>query len=254
MKQFSILLLSLLFFSCSSDDDQPIKEVNIQIDFSQNWNGTAMQKSDLNNTDFSYIIGDEVKTEIALKIDRLRYLISKITLTDGTGKATVFQGYKLVDLSKDDLTYNLPKKISEGAYNLSIVFGFDKEENIDGEYPDLNTASWGVPLMIGGGYHFMQIDGTYKNPENIENVYNFHTIRAYNTKTKKTEDTSFSVDLGTINIKKNAIIEIKMNVAKWFNNWDLNEKNSSLMMNFDAQKEMSKNGQNGVFSLGKITQ
>ena len=51
-------------------------------------------------------------------------------------------------------------------------------QNTDGAYPDLNSASWNVPPMLGGGYHYMQLDGKFIN--NIENEagYNFHAIRA----------------------------------------------------------------------------
>ena len=69
------------------------------------------------------------------------------------------------------------------------------------------------------------------------------------------EDTSFEVEIGTIEFSKNTTIEIKMNVAEWFKNpnlWDLNVLNTVLMPNFDAQKLMSENGRN-VFSLGEIS-
>jgi hypothetical protein len=47
-----------------------------------------------------------------------------------------------------------------------------------------------------------------------------------------------------------------MNIAEWFKNpntWDLNELNTVLMPNFEAQKMMSENGRS-VFSLGDINQ
>jgi hypothetical protein len=47
-----------------------------------------------------------------------------------------------------------------------------------------------------------------------------------------------------------------MNIAEWFKNptiWDLNELNTVLMPNFNAQKLMSENGKS-VFSLGEINQ
>ena len=255
MKQFSILLLSILFLSCSSDNDELIKQVAIQINFSQNWNGTTIEKPDLSNTEFSYIIGDEIKTETKLTIKELKYLISKITLTDGAGKTTTLDGYKLVDLSKGDLTHNLPEKISEGTYNLSMTFGFDNDDNYSQIYTDL--ANWTVPDMLGGGYHYMQLEGKFTTKENETESFAYHTISAYKATTKEKEDTSFSLDLGTINIKNDATVEIKMNVAQWFNNpneWNLDELHEKLMGNFDAQKQMSENGQSGVFSLGTVTQ
>jgi hypothetical protein len=70
------------------------------------------------------------------------------------------------------------------------------------------------------------------------------------------QDTSFDVDLGAIKITNNTTIEIKMNIAEWFKNpntWNLNELNTVLMPNFEAQKMMSANGKS-VFSLGNVTQ
>ncbi|MFK8058604.1 MAG: hypothetical protein AB8B78_00770, partial [Polaribacter sp.] len=61
-------------------------------------------------------------------------------------------------------------------------------------------------------------------------------------------------NLGTVTISNNAEIEIKMNIAEWFKNpnkWNLNQLNTVLMPNFEAQKMMNANGKS-VFSLGEI--
>lgn len=252
MKQYLILFLSIFLFSCSSDSDELVKEVAVKINFTQNWDGASVEKSDLSNTEFTNKLGTK------LTIDRLRYLISKITLTNAANKATIFEGYKLVDLSDEEsLIFNPSLEITEGTYTLDITFGFNNDDNIDGIYTDLNTASWNVPMMLGGGYHFMQMDGKYLNNSATQTSFNYHAIRAYNTSTNETEDTSFVLNLGSINIKNDANIEVKMNVAEWFknpNNWNLNEKDINLMMDYDAQKQMSANGKSGVFSLGTISQ
>jgi hypothetical protein len=112
--------------------------------------------------------------------------------------------------------------------------------------------------MLGGGYHYMQFDGKYKDTNNLNTNFNYHVIRAVDRTEPmnlKFEDTSFTVDLGIIKIKNNATIEISMNIAEWFTNpntWDLNVLNTVLMPNFDAQKQMSANGKT-VFGLGEIT-
>ena len=252
MKLILTLFLSILLFSCSSDNDEPIKEVSVKLKFTQNWDGTTIETSDINNTEYTNKLGTK------LNIHRLRYLISRVALTNGAGDTTKFEGYKLVDISKpDDLTFPLSQKISEGDYKLSFTFGFTEEDNIDDAYPDLNSVEWDVPEMIGGGYHFMQLDGKYKDPLGVENSYNFHVVRAYNTTTNMPEDTSFKIEVGSVILKNNATIEIKMNVAGWFktpNDWDLNEKSTELMPDYEAQKLLSENGQTGVFSLETITQ
>ena len=251
MKHYLILCLSLVLFSCSSDNDELIKEVSVKINFTQNWDSATIEKSDLGNTEFTNKLGAK------LTIEKLRYLVSKITLTNGANEATVFDGYRLVDLSNEEsLTHNSTLKITEGTYNLSMTFGFNEEDNNE-NYLDLNTTLWNVPTMQGGGYHFMQLEGKFLNKDAVLENYAYHTIRAYNTTTDKPEDTSFTVNLGTISFKDNATIEIKMNVAGWFkspNDWDLNELKEMLMGNYDAQKLMSANGKDGVFSLGTISQ
>ena len=262
MKHFLILLLySFILISCSSDDDELIKEVSVKINFTQNWDGTTIQKSDLSTTEYTNKLGTK------LSVDRLRYLISNITLTNGADKKTILtetrnneqKAYKLVDLSKDEsLIFNSSEKMSEGVYNLSITFGFKNDDNFKAEgYADLNLASWNVPDMLGGGYHYMQLEGKFLNKNLEQQGFAYHTIGAYNSTTKEVEDTSFVVDLGAISIKNNATIEVKMNVAEWFKNpneWDLNTLNSMLMPNFEAQKIMSANGKTGVFSLGNVSQ
>ncbi|WBX77002.1 hypothetical protein PG911_01715 [Tenacibaculum ovolyticum] len=256
MKQYLILFLSLALFSCSSDNDELIKEVSVKIKFSQNWDGTTIEKSDLANTKFTNKLGTK------LSIEKLRYLVSKMTLTNGSNEATVFDDYKLVDLSdSESLIHSSTLKISEGTYNLSMTFGFNNDDNYKAEgYQDLNSASWNVPDMLGGGYHYMQMEGKFLNKDIEEQGFAYHAIRAVDKTDPvnlKFDDTFFTVDLGVISIKNNATVEIKMNAAEWFrnpNDWDLNELNSMLMPNFEAQKLMSANGKNGVFSLGTITQ
>jgi len=139
-----------------------------------------------------------------------------------------------------------------------MTFGFNNADNFKvGGYTDLNSASWNVPDMLGGGYHYMQFEGKFLNKDIEQQGFAYHTIGAYNSITKEVEDTSFTVNLGTISIKNDATIEIKMNVAEWFKNpneWDLNVLNSMLMPNYDAQKLMSANGKSGVFSLGTVSQ
>ena len=174
MKQYIVFFLSVFLFSCSSDNDELIKEVSVKINFTQNWDGTKIEKSDIGNTEFLN------KTGSKLTLSRLRYLISRISLVDGAGDTTKFNNYKLLDISKpDSLTHTLSKKISEGSYKLLFTFGFKNEDNISGIHPKLNSADWIVPDMMGGGYHFMQLDGKFKDTLGAEKPYNFHTIKAY---------------------------------------------------------------------------
>jgi len=147
-----------------------------------------------------------------------------------------------------------------GSYsNVSFTFGFTNEDNVDGAYPDLNTALWNVPTMLGGGYHFMQLEGKFIDNVDAEIGYQYHTIRAVNNSDPANLqfiDTFFEVDLGSVTIGNDIAFNIKMNIAEWFKNpvnWDLNVSHSMLMPDFGAQVLMFTVGKD-AFSLGSITQ
>jgi hypothetical protein len=141
---------------------------------------------------------------------------------------------------------------------VSFTFGLDNEDNSE-NLIDLNSESFNVPENLGGGYHYMQLDGKYINSNMEEQGYNYHAIRAVDNPGPNPtfpQDTFFSVDLGSIEINNNVEIEVEMNIAEWFktpNLWDLNVLNQMLMPNSSAQILMYQNGQN-VFSLGNVSQ
>ena len=82
-------------------------------------------------------------------------------------------------------------------------------------------------------------------------AYNKAKTEALNSELMRKE-----ISLSEFNVVNNTTIEIKMNIAEWFKNpntWNLNQLNTVLMPNFDAQKLISANGKT-VFSSGTINQ
>ena len=241
---FLLLLAFLLFCSCNKQEE---KTTVVSLNFTQNWNGISVTNQDFNTIKFTNENNDEIS------IERLRYLISNISLVEESENNRF-----LIDVGENSGNLIPISDVYPGNYKLKFTFGLTDLENTDGSYPDLNSANFNVPGMLGGGYHYMQFDGKYKDTNNLNVNFNYHVIRAVDRTEPmnlKFEDTSFTVDLGSIEIKENASIEIKMNIAEWFKNpntWDLNTLNSELMANFEAQKLMNANGKT-VFSLGEIT-
>lgn len=260
MKKAYIVLVAMLMIatSCNNDDSNNNSEqptlYNIQLRFTHNWEGTSITSTDFNTTQFTNGNGDQ------LSIERLRYLISRVTLTDSNGEPTVFNGYNLVDLTTEsNLIFSPSESVAPGDYNLSFTFGFNNEDNVDGIYADLNSATFNVPQTLGGGYHYMQLDGKYVDTATLEASYNYHAIRAVDNPGPNPtfpQDTFFVVDLGTITINNDLTAEVRVDLSEWFENpnlWDLNIYNTNLMSNSAAQIMMYENGQN-VFSLGALIQ
>ena len=251
----SLLISALIFTGCKDNDDTPLAEVSPSLSFTHNWDGVPIENADYENTTYINERGE------SLTISKLVYLISDITFTDAQGNSFSAGDYNLVDAREGlNLSFTPDVVIQEGTYNVSFTFGFDDEDNA-GDYPDLNSADggvWNVPMMMGGGYHYMKLEGKYLNTLTLpaaEVGFAYHVIRANNNSTSPItlQDTSFIVDLGDVVIEEGTNIQVQMNVAEWFKNphtWNLYELYSMLMPNFDAQILMSENGAAGVFSRG----
>lgn len=271
MKKISmlIMLFTITFISCSDDEDDVITVPDVTVpvvakatfNFVHDWDGTPVTRDDMEITDYTYLFEGEVQ-DIQIG-PRFRYLISDITFTNAGGESIVIEGHNLIDVADDkNLSYTPEMEIPAGEYTVSFTYGLKTEDNIDGAHADLNSASFSVPPFLGGGYHYMQLDGKYRDSAGLTQGYNYHNIRAVNPNmpdgppTFPEQPTFIDVNLGSIAITANTAIEVKMNVAEWFkgpNEWNLNEYNQLLMGKSNAQKMMNENGQN-VFSLGEVTQ
>ena len=245
-KQHCLLILILILVTrCSEEKECCVQpQFTITLNFTHHWNGLKITPQDFNELKFTNENGER------LSIERLRYLISNISLING-------KNYHLIDVGENSGTSITIPELTDESYALSFKFGLSDEDNTDGTYQDLNSVSFSVPGVLGGGYHFMQFDGKYIDNNNEATGFNYHTIKAVDTTDPdnlKFEDTSFEVNLGTVVVANTTEIEIKMNLAEWFKNpntWNLNELNTVLMPNFEAQKMMRANG-DSVFSLGEV--
>jgi len=254
MKKILFLLLILpTFIACEGDDEitdpSGPGNVSVSFNFTQNFDDEIVRAATFGSFNYTNANGE------LMSFTRLRYLISKIQL-HYSGGVFEFDGYQLVDLTDaNSLTFSPSEEIPPGTYtSISFVFGFNQIDNIDGNYPDLNIASWNWPAPLGGGYHFMQFEGMYEDGAGIPQPFAYHNGTA-RVSTSVFEQNFIEVTLPGFTVGEDGnTIEIKMNIAEWFKNpnlWDLNTYNINLMGNYDAQILMHQNGAS-VFSLGTI--
>ncbi|WP_452220622.1 MbnP family protein [Lacinutrix salivirga] len=254
MRKILMLLAisALTFNSCHEDnDDNTTANANVSFNFTHHWEDTAINSTNLETETVVNANGE------SMSFARLRYLVSKLQLVNTNGDIYTFNGYKFTDLSNES-TYNFTPEnntIPIGEYTLKFIWGFNEEDNIDGAYQDLNSASWNWPAMLGGGYHFMQFDGMY-NINTTPMPFNFHNGTA-RVSMDEFEQNFAVIELTTpITITQNTSIDVKMNIAEFFKNpntWDLNVLDTPLMPNYEAQKMMQENVMS-VFSIGTVSQ
>ena len=142
--------------------------------------------------------------------------------------------------------------------SVTFVFGLLDSKNITGFFPNApeNNMSW--PDYMGGGYHYMQINGKWKTPSDSIRPFNLHTgigqiyeggqlvefVQNYFIVTLPTE---------TLSIHENTEnqMDLVMNVNNWFRSphqFDWNQWGGAIMQNQAAQQCLKENGTD-VFSV-----
>ncbi len=249
MKKYIFLfVVAISLFSCTEDDGVSYQNTAtpVTVNFSHNWDGTNVTANEFNTLNYTNAHGETVS------LTRLRYLVSKIQLHKADGTSIELKDYNLVDVTNNtNLSFTSASNIPLGNYTMSMVFGFNEADNQINNIP-LNTVSWNWPAMLGGGYHFMQMEGKYSTDGGVtQNTYAYHMGTA-RVSIGNFEPNHFTVNLGVVTIAENQNLEIKMNISEWYKNtytWDLTQYNNTLMPNYAAQKHMLENGPT-VFSLG----
>jgi len=231
-------------------------EHNLTFTFSHNYDGGAVSSADFNDLSFTNSFGN------VHSISKLIYLVSDFRLYKTDGDSIVIDGYQLVDLSDaGTLTYQISQPIPVGTYSgVGFNFGFDAADNTSGSYADLNVANWSWPMMLGGGYHNLQFEGSFITsvPDTVGFAYHMGKAREIVGVDTTFHDNHFLVQLPNsgFTLSDDTSVDVKMNIAEWFKNpntWDLNTYGSMLMPNYAAQVLMNENG-SSVFTVGTITQ
>lgn len=227
------------------------EESHITFNFTHHFDGIPVTAQNFNQFNFVTANGDTIS------ITKLRYLVSDIKLYTTSGDSVVMEGYNMVDVTNGTgLSYAAGESDLGGFAGIGFNFGFDTTDNA-GNYVDLNSASWSVPTMMGGGYHGMQFEGKYKLNGNDSTFAYHHIVTKRPTMMAPFEANHININLPGIALNEhNVVVEIRMNIADWFKNpntWDLNNFHASLMGNYTAQSMMQANGYN-VFSLGSVSQ
>ena len=231
-------------------------EGEVTLNFSHNFDGTAVSSADFDQLNYTNANGE------IMSITKMQYLISDVRFYKSNGDSVYFDGYHFIDMEDEaSFAYILPTMVDVNSYTgIGFNFGFSPDDNIDGQYTDLNAESWSSPAMLGGGYHQMKFEGRYidANADTIGFQYhNLSTIREITL-----TDTIFHDNYASISISKsfgingNTSIDIQMDINEWFQNpnlWDLNTDFTLLMPNYEAQVRMKENA-SSVFVIGDITE
>ena len=262
MRQYTIfLIITLFFFSCKEEEgcmDPSALNYNSDATIdngSCNYSNTTIENLNIYFTQTingePLIINDMIYLNAGndtYSIQTLRYLISDITLHVADGTNILLDEVHFIDISIDStLTLKIAEMNDNDYISISFTMGLDSSKNITNLFLNENffpSFSW--PEFLGGGYHYMQLEG------------DFNTIlQGYATHTGATNGIDYSFNK-TFPIEKNIMsgdsIVINMEINNWYANPHIiNLSSDGIMGNENAQILLQENGEADVFSVN-ITQ
>ena len=236
-KKISILITLLLFLSCNKDTDEFTTIKNISIHFTQTVNGSPLV---LNNTTYTNQFNQ------SFNIQTLKYLISNITLHAEDNINTNLDEVHFIDVSSEGtLLLELVDIVNHNYNSISFTMGLDSTMNFTDLYLNENFfPSFTWPEMMGGGYHYMQLEGKF----NDSSFYNTHTGGANGMDYSFRK--SFPIALDSSHDLQE--IHINMEITNWYvNPQTLMLTSNGIMGNSDIQVILRDNGFEDVFSLSQ---
>ena len=243
-----LLILATLMGSCKKDKQEEVKS-RMLIHFEHKVDGEPLIKDQMIYTNAAGNV---------YEVTEVIYFISDLKLhrNDGTVvEPATWNDIHYID-TNDSLTFTrvLPGDIPAGTYDsITFIFGISKDKNrtyLFNDPPEVNMA-W--PDVLGGGYHYLMINGWWLDTENARKSYNFHlgigqTYDEHGTISGFIQNYFTVKPIGAgFETEELMLIEatITMHIENWFQNphiYDHNEWGGAIMQNQAAMQMGCENG------------
>ncbi len=261
----NILLLAGILFSCNNKEDEIEPEEE---------SGHIILKFDHYVDGKPLVIDSMMYVNAAgnpYEVNEVMYFISDVTLHGSDGSEKMIEDWKDIHYVEYEIpsthTWEVFDDIPAGNYDsITFVFGIPEEKNTSFRFVNAPEDKMMWPDILGGGYHYLMINGKWLDEDQEEQLYNFHlgigqlykgdeinydSIYAFvqNYFTVKLPESSFTLEPGS-----EKEIEIIMNIESWYetpHNFDFNYWGGAIM---EIQPAMRMGVENGydVFTVGSI--
>ena len=180
-------------------------------------------------------------------IQTLKYLISDITLHADNGSALLLNEVHFIDISDSSTFSFTPDYVANNNYtSISFDMGLDPTKNSSNFYVNEDFHSTMVwPEPMGGGYHYMKLEGAYVNDSTF---YNTHTGGTMGNDYSFNNNSSISLPVDA----EYPFIDINMEINNWYqtpNEIAFSTYGMGIMMSMEKQMQLKQNGKTDVFSV-----
>ncbi len=254
-----VLISTSLIISCCKDpvdEPDPPDTGKIVLKFAHFVDGLPLQKDTQKYTNAA---GNPYE------INEVKYFISELTLHNTDGTSFVINDMKEINYIDIDiastLTWNVYDAIPAGSYSsISFRFGIESSKNQSFMFVNAPEVNMMWPDFLGGGYHYMMINGKWKNTAMQLSPFNCHLGigRVISGSDTTYTDNSFIANLPssafTVSKDQTKEIQLVMNIESWFsspNIYNHNTYGGDIMENQAAMHLIAQNGSD-VFTVGYI--
>jgi len=248
-KFFLVAMVCILFISCKKHEELG----GIEFFFSHTIDNTPVQ---FNQLIYTNTAGNQYQ------VNEIKYFISKLFLIDDKGESIEIKkdrGIHYVDCSlKKTLQWTINEVPKKNYTALSFVFGLDENDNKSNRFVNPPESNFSWPDVLGGGYHYMQINGKFRNKNGELQNMNIHTgigqLRNENNEITQFVHNYFTVTLPiNFSVDENYTTQLILNmeIQRWFdtpNLYNFDEFGTGIMQNQCAQQLLKENGAN-VFEV-----
>ncbi|MFZ4706469.1 MAG: MbnP family protein [Bacteroidales bacterium] len=236
----AVLILSISFAACRKEN----KTTTLNIGFSHSVGNKAFIQDSLQYVNAA---GNHYE------VNDLQYFISEVILhkSDGENVAIITDnGIHYVDIDiPGTLSWNIGQQIPTGNYtSVSFTFGINEAKNKTGLFlnPPQRDMFWPDPM--GGGYHYLKMNGQWVDTLDELMLFNFHIGIGM------MEGMGFVQNYFTVNVPNSGAnltsdadqkLLLNMDIASWFETpilWDWNTIGGSIMQNQGAMHMACENG------------
>jgi hypothetical protein len=204
-------------------------------------------------------------------ITDLMYFISDITCYRSDGSRCIINHprdiFYIDEKSEASRVLAPGDEVPTGDYDsITFVFGIPEAKNSSNRFVNPPEVFMGWPVVLGGGYHYMMMNGKWTDPQGVMQPFNLHlgrgqlyrgdsciidSIYAFvpNCFTVSLPGSSFRISDG-----ETAMFRLTMNIENWFDDpyvYDHNHWGGAIMQNQPAMQMARENGHD-VFSIVKL--
>jgi len=246
-----LFVLAVMMTSCG---EERVKSVAPEFIFAHKVNGFDLWKGAMNYTN---------QAGNSYQVDELQYFISEVSIKTADGLVFPISSDNAIHYIDLDIPATLEWKPKDrikvtGYESITFVVGINEAKNKTGFFVNPPERDMFWPDMMGGGYHYMKMNGQWKASGDTIKPFNFHLGIGTNEFGTVFYQNFFTVTL-PLNVTAGTLsneFTITMNIDKWFetpNLWDWNAIGGQIMQNQDAMAKACQNGANAfqVMHVGK---